>query len=296
MSITTCETNTNRFSITNDSIFINDILYPILTPEIYIPDIFRSPNPCQPQNIPTSFFNYEDSTYSASPSVLSHYNNNFVYTINLIDFNTIKAILFSNSDIPLFSQYRGSVNQLYNYKSLLYFFSNDGFTLVDMELLEQYFYYNGFGIMTAMMNFMIECKKRYDYYNNGLQSCSIPLYWESTSSIVVLPHCIERTYFNSIEPNVGNILFRNVFLYLMPPNNPLGSLINIVISVLRDLIFLLRYENRYIRPYYPYPNPISWDVIPGQYIKPYMLVDVQPYLDEYITNENFNECTPTVVA
>jgi hypothetical protein len=288
--MTTCITNTNRFSITNNDIFINNVLYPILTPEIYIPDIFRASNPCQVQNIPTTFFQYEDSTYSASPSVLSDYNNNYVYTINLIDAEIIKAILFSNTEIPLFEKYRGSIYQKYNFKSLLYYFSNDNFNLVDMELLEQYFYFNGFGIFTAMMNFMIECKKRYDYFNNGLQICDIPLYWESTSGIVVFPHCIERTYFNSIEANVGTILFRNVFLHLSPANNSLGILINIVINVLRDLIFLLKYENRYIRPYYPYPNPIPWDAIPPEYIKPYMLVDVQSYLDEYITNENFNEC------
>lgn len=285
-----CATNTNRFSITNNNIFINDVLYPILTPEIYIPDIFRAANPCQPQNIPTSFFVYEDSTYSASPSILSEYNNNFVYTINLIEYDIIKAILFSNTQVPLFQTYRGLSNQTYPFELLLYFLTTDNFTLVDMELVKQYFYYNGFGIFTAMLTFMLQCFNRYNYFNNNKEACYIPLYWESTSSIVVTPHCIERTYFNAIEANVGTILFRNVFYHLTPATNPLGILINITVDVLRDLIFLLRYENRVIRPYYPYPAQIPWDLIPSQYIKPYMLVDVQPYLDQYVTDENFREC------
>jgi hypothetical protein len=284
-----CTTNFNRFAINNNDIYINNALFPLLSPEIYIPDIFRQMNPCENVVIPTTYFTYSKNTWNNPP--LNGYNNNFVYTLNTNNPDVIKAILFSNTNIPLLPQYQTSAKVLYDFYPFLAFLPNDGFTRLDMNYLQQYFYYNGMGILLALIIFMMNCQQNFQNFENNTILCNIPLLWKSTSTIVVYPDYIERLYYGPIEGGITYILYRNVMLHLKPPNNPLGSLFNMVIDVVRDIILLLRSINEngpnYLTDYFINNIPINQDINYGAcLLKPYMFIDTKPYIEQYIENDN----------
>jgi hypothetical protein len=283
---TICSTNNTRYPITNSDIYINDETYPLLSPEIYIPDIFRAINPClSATNIPSTYFLYYPTTWDPMAPNQALFNNNFVYTINLINPQMIKAILFTNTDIPLFPKYQNIKNYTVNLKPFLYFLTNDSFNLADMVLLEQYFFFQGSGILLSLVIFMMKCLQNFQYIYSNKQNCPINITWESTASMIIFPEEIERIYFSEIEGNIGYILFRNVMFYLTNPNNPLGSLFNMVIDVVRDILFILKFmNNNFLFINQTQPN-IPLSKIQCCYLKPYMFIDIKPYLTEYINNE-----------
>jgi hypothetical protein len=281
-----CSTNNTRYSITNSDIYINNETYPLLSPEIYIPDIFRAMNPCLTAiNIPSTYFVYDTTTWTPGAPNQTLFDNNYVYTINLINPEMIKAILYSNTSVPLFPKYANMKYQLVNLKPFLYFLTNDSFNLADMVLLEQYFFYQGSGILLSMIIFMMQCFENFQNIYANKQNCAITISWEATSSIIIFPQNIERTYFTQIQGNIGYILFRNVMFYLQSPNNPLGSLCNIVIDVIRDILFMLKFMNNNFIPINMQQPNIPLNIMPYCYLKNYMFMDIQPYLLQYIQNE-----------
>jgi hypothetical protein len=277
-----CALNINVFKLNNNNVYINDSLGPLQIIEAYIPDIFRSKNPCVPLNIPGCWYNYSQATWEQLGYETQVFNINYVYIFGLVEKIIVQALLFQNTTIPIYNQYKGFLYQTYNLKPFLYYLTNDSFTYNDMLLLEQYFFYQPSGILLFLIQFMITCLHN---YQNNVLTCNVPIQWEATQKIAVFPSFIERFYITSVSGEIPYTVFRSVMFHLNPVNSPLGLLFNYVISVVRDLIFILKYmNNNGIKLSIRQPN-IPLNAIPNQYIKPYMYYNTVPYLQQYIINE-----------